>query len=81
MVVIADPPPKTSNEQRKAEKLRKVVHRADTWRRRVWAEQELRIQAANTSLTAMGFEAEKVAVDPPRTEDELKFASTLKVNN
>lgn len=71
---------KMSNEQRKAEKLRKTVQRASTWRQRVWAEQELRIRGANAELVTMGFEPAVAIVKPPTTDDEIAIASTL-VNN
>lgn len=45
-----------TNEQRRAEKLQRKILRAHNWRVKVWAEQELRIQALNAELAAMEME-------------------------
>lgn len=57
-----------SNEDRKAEALCRKIQKAHDWRVQVWAQSELRIQAAQAELAVLGREA--MALYEPDFADE-----------
>lgn len=58
-----------TNEQRKAEALRKKIEKAHSWRVQVWAQSELRIRQMNAALAVLG-ESEIEPFEPDFSDDD-----------
>lgn len=71
---------KESNEDRKRAKLRREVTRAHEWRVQVWAQMELKIQAATEALKVLDAEPEPLFEPDFNDKGLLHHYSSMKLS-